>query len=246
MTRETLFETLRTEFQNILTDHGLAAEQIRITSSALTPEEAIGITARQDYPILNGKEIMIQAEFNGAAGQAFTSCPASYAGSLETILDADLEHDDQARALFIAALNAVMKHLGLCEGTIHCKNDGPELCAVQFTEYIAEHYDNPKIAVVGYQPALLSALCSRFSVRALDLNPDNVEQQRFGITIEHGLRDMDAVRDWADLILCTGSTLANGSIIDYMDLDKDVIFFGTTAAGAASLLGLCRKCFQSL
>ncbi len=246
MTKEMLFSTLAEELKKMVAENGLETSEIRILSAGLTPEEAIGITARKDYPILDGKEIMLQAVFDGAVGQAFTSAPASYAGTLDEILNADLENDDQARALFIAAMNAVMKKLGRCECTIHCKNDGPERCAVKYGDYIAKEYGNPKIGVVGYQPALLSELCSRFTVRALDLNPANVGKERFGIIIEHGIDDMASVKEWADLILCTGSTLANASIIDYMGLDKEVIFFGTTAAGAASILGLHRECFEGM
>ena len=80
----------------------------------------------------------------------------------------------------------------------------------------------------------------------MDLNPANVGKERFGITIEHGIDDMESVKEWADIILCTGSTLANASIVDYMDLDKEVIFFGTTAAGAGTILGLHRECFEGM
>ena len=246
MTKEKLYSTLVDELKKMVTENGLETSEIRIISSGLTPEEAIGITKRKDYPILDGKEIMLQAEFDGAIGQAFTSSPASYVGTLDEILNADLENDDQARALFIAAMNAVMKKLGRCEHTIHCKNDGPERCAVKYAEYIAQEYGSPKIGVVGYQPALLSELCKHFTVRALDLNPANVGKERFGITIEHGIDDMDSVKEWADIILCTGSTLANASIVDYMELDKEVIFFGTTAAGAGAVLGLHRECFEGM
>ena len=55
----------------------------------------------------------------------------------------------------------------------------------------------------------------------------------------------DEVVAWADLILCTGSTLANGSIVEYLNLNKDVRFYGTTLAGAARLLDLKRVCFRA-
>ena len=59
----------------------------------------------------------------------------------------------------------------------------------------------------------------------------------------HGVSDMaDAVAS-AELILCTGSTLCNGTMVDYLDLDKEVLFFGITAAGAGAILGLKRLCF---
>ena len=67
---------------------------------------------------------------------------------------------------------------------------------------------------------------------------------KFGIRVEDGTAMKEEIRDsYAELILCTGSTLCNGSIIDYLDLDKEVLFFGTTASRAAPLLGLKRICF---
>lgn len=67
---------------------------------------------------------------------------------------------------------------------------------------------------------------------------------KFGIRVEDGTVMKEEIRDsYAELILCTGSTLCNGSIIDYLDLDKEVLFFGTTASRAAPLLGLKRICF---
>ena len=54
----------------------------------------------------------------------------------------------------------------------------------------------------------------------------------------------EEIRDsYAELILCTGSTLCNGSIVDYLNLDTEVLFFGTSASGAAALLGFKRVCF---
>jgi len=48
------------------------------------------------------------------------------------------------------------------------------------------------------------------------------------------------------LILISGSTLANGTIDDLMELaesnNQRVVFYGTTVAGAAYLLGLDRMC----
>ena len=111
MTKEKLYSTLVEELKKIIAENGLETSEIRILSSGLTPEEAIGITERKDYPILDGKEIMLQAEFDGAIGQAFTSSPASYVGTLDEILNADLENDDQARALFIAAMKLNMLNI---------------------------------------------------------------------------------------------------------------------------------------
>lgn len=240
-----IYDKLKLELKKILEENNLSQETIIIRSKTLTDEEAIGITERKDFPILTGKEIMLQAEFRGAIGQAFTSAPTVFSGSLKEITDLNLNDDDHAKGLFIASLNAIMRYLNLTHATIHCRNEEPEICAKEFKEHLKEDYKDAKIALIGYQPAILENLSKDYNIRALDLSPKNVGKDKFGITIEHGIDDYDeVVLDWADLILCTGSTICNGSITEFLDLDKPVIFFGTTIAGAAEILGLKRLCFQ--
>ena len=245
MTETELYTKLREEFKKIMKEHHLEAGEIRIRSMALSPEEAIGITERKDYPILDGSEVMLQAEYEGCLGQAFTSAPAAYAGSLQEIIDADILGDSHARALFIASMNAVMRYLGLTDRTVHCKNNGPELCAKQVVPYIKEHYGSPKILQVGYQPAIFQNLAENFEMRILDLNPANVGTEKYGVKVGHGIDDFDESVKWADLIVCTGSTICNGSIVPYLNLDKEILFYGTTLAAAAEILGLKRICFES-
>ena len=246
MTREDFYRGLQSAFEALLEKNGVGDEAVEVTCRALSPEEAIGTPVRRDFPILTGKDVMIQAKFRSSLGQAFTEAPLTFQGSLSEVLAADLAGDPHARGLYIAVLNAVTKELGLCGGTVHCRTQGPELCAGDMRSYLQTHYpDKKRIALVGYQPALLEMLSgSPYEVRVLDLNPANVGQVRFGVTVEDGVRDYEAVvKNYADLILCTGSTLCNGTIVDYLDLPTEVVFFGTTIAGAAALLGLKRACF---
>jgi len=77
-------------------------------------------------------------------------------------------------------------------------------------------------------------------MRVLDLDPDNIGQTRHGAYIEGG-EAADEVLEWADMLLVTGTTLANGSI-DMFLTNKPVIFYGTTIAGAASIMGWDRFC----
>lgn len=65
---------------------------------------------------------MLEADFKGAKGQAFTSTPSTFEGSLKDI-SLDLHDNSHDRSLFIASLNAVMKYLGKTDRTIHCKNN---------------------------------------------------------------------------------------------------------------------------
>ncbi len=243
MQKAEFYKELKEKFEAVILENNLDLDELSITTKGLTPEEAIGITLRKDYPILEGKEVMLQASYKGSAGQAFTSTPVEYAGSLRDVVQGDIEHDDLALALYIASMNAVMRHLGLIEGTIHCKNDGPELCAAKYVDYIKESYGkDAKVLLVGYQAAFAAHLSEGFDLRCIDLNPENIGKNINGTIVEDG-RDFIGCRDWADVIMCTGSTIANGSIVDYIDLDKDVIFYGTSVGGAAKLLGLKRLCF---
>ena len=224
-------------------------DAVDITCRSLTPEEAIGShTKRMDFPILTGKDVMIQAEYRGCKGQAFTDAPAEYHGRLKDVLTMDLCGDRYARSLFLATLNAVMGAVGLCVGTSHCRNDGPEQCAMDIRSYLDEFYPNVKrIGQVGFQPAMVEMLVnSNYEVRVMDLNPQNIGQIKYGIQIENGADPKakdDIVKNYADIIFCTGSTLANGTIVDYLDVQLEVHFYGITAAGACALLGLKRLCF---
>ena len=246
MTATEFYQKLKERFRQLLTEHHIENEEVTIFCRALSPEEAIGKTKRQDFPIISGKDIMIEANFRGSRGQAFTDAPTAFSGTLGEILESDIAGDSRARSLFIATVNAVMAHLGLCCGTVHCRTDGPELCAQDVLAFLRRHYvDCKRICLIGYQPAMLEMLSkSEFQVRVLDLNPANVGQIRYGVKVEHGVDDYDSVvHGGANLILCTGSTVCNGTIVNYLGLDTEVLFFGTTLAGTAVLMGLKRLCF---
>ena len=238
------YSELRLRFMKLLTEEGILGEQVVINTKSLTPE-AIGITKRKDFPIITGKDVMVQAECMGSLGQAFTDAPSAYRGTLEEICSLDLADDPYSRGLFIAALNAVMKHSGRADCTVHCRNEGPESCAMDVVRYISEHYGRPAIALIGYQPAMLEQLAKEYDVRAADLSPANIGQKRFGVLIEDGRipETSQSLCRKADLVLCTGSTVCNGSIVDFLPFKEKILFYGTTLAGAAPLMGLPRLCF---
>ena len=52
MTAEKFFEELRRRFIAVLDEHDIGDEPVQITCRSLTPEEAIGKTKRQDFPII--------------------------------------------------------------------------------------------------------------------------------------------------------------------------------------------------
>ena len=63
MTEEILYARLKEALRDAIARHHLDERSISLKSRGLTPEEAIGRTARTDYPILNGREVMLQARF---------------------------------------------------------------------------------------------------------------------------------------------------------------------------------------
>jgi hypothetical protein len=136
-----------------------------------------------------------------------------------------------------------MRRLGLAESTVHCKNEGPEKCAENVVSFLKARYGTPKIALIGYQPALFARLAEAFPLRVLDLDSNNVGQTRHGGTVGHGLDDFAESVKWADVILCTGSTLCNGSLVNFLDIPKDIWFTVRRLRGRAALLGLNRLCF---
>ena len=244
MTRKELFETLKARFTEVVSGNDWLGFPVAVTCRPLSAQEAIGDTVRKDYPLLNGKDVMVQAEIEGGIGQVFTESPVEYRGTVEEILQLDVANNRYDRTICIATLNAVMHKYGRVDRTVHCKGDQPEKCAQAIGDWIETKYKQPKIAQIGFQPALLANLSQRFEVRVLDLNPDVVGTVRSGIQVLDGTRDyQQTVIEWADIVLCTGSTLTNGTIVNYLGLEKDVYFYGTTIAGAAALLGLKRLCY---
>ncbi len=240
MTDYSFYDELQEKFKKIVIENNLMHEQIKITGKVLSPQEAIGNPSRNDFPILKGKEKLMEASFKGAKGQAYTNMPGNFSGTIEEILNRKLETNFD-KSIFISTLNAVCKYLGITDKTIHCKDDEPEQCAKDLVNYIKENYGTPKIAQIGLQPSMLQRLSENFQVRVVDLDEENIGKVKFGITIEDGKKNTENLLEWCDIILATGSTIANGSIIHFIK-EKPVIFYGTTVAGSASLMNLKRFC----
>ncbi len=241
MQADELFDSLRGRLWQIAEAKKLLQDTVEVTGRPLTTEEAIGSPVRQDFPLVKGKEKLMQAVFRGAKGQAFTDMPGDFQGSLQDIITKELStHFD--KAVFVATMNAVLAYLGQIQATVHCKDEEPEDCACQLVGMIKEEYCSPRIALVGFQPAMLQQLAQHFAVRVLDLDQDRIGTQQFGVMVEDGDSAMQEVLAWSELIVATGSTVANGSIVNFLEQGRPVVFFGTTVAGAAQLMGWKRFC----
>jgi hypothetical protein len=213
----------------------------------LLPRQAIG-DAEGDFVIKKGKEYVMEATFEGARGQAFTGNPCNWNGTLGEILSLDLS-DASSRGIFVAALNAVLRRLGLATGTIHCRDEEPTKCGTRIAGELKARFGSRRFGVVGLQPAILEGLARCFlpeSVRVVDLNPENIGSTKYGVEIRDGLTELAGLAEWSEVGLATGSTIVNGTIDGiigcFKDKGKPLIFFGNTISGAAALLSLDRLC----
>ncbi len=182
---------------------------------------------------------MMLAEFKGSYGQSFTDMFGGYEGPISRIMDVPLDNNF-SRSIFIATINAVMRHLQMIDKTMHCKDKGPKTCSKELVSYIKKEYDAPRIAMVGLQPRMLEALSKEFQVRVTDLDEENIGRKKFGITIDSP-EQTEANLTWCDVALVTGTTLVNDTI-DAFKIEKPTIFFGVSIAGPAHFLGLTHFC----
>ncbi len=236
---ESIFETLKDRARRLWDERGLLDQKVTIRARTLTVEEAVGNPEANDFPLQKGKERLMRAEYMDSLGQAFTDQYGDFEGSLEEILSLDL-NNNYRRAIFVATLNAVLRHMGLIERTIHCKDRYPSRCAEELKRYIKNRYGMKKILQIGFQPRMVESLSSDFQLRVIDLDPNNIGKKIKNALIK-GPETTEIAMKWADIFLVTGTTLVNGTIGDFLG-DKPVIFYGTTIAGAAYLMGWERFC----
>ena len=237
-----IYGELRQRLVQSLEGLDLLAGRVQVKARGLTVEEAIGNPEADDFPLQKGKEKLMQADFHSALGQAFTDRYGDFEGTLDEVLKMAL-NNNYRRAIFIATLNAVLRYLKLVEKTVHCHDQEPALCANELCSHLRMQYGRIKIAQVGFQPRIVEALSRSFSLRVVDLDPDNIGTTRFNTPIE-GPNATEELITWADLLLVTGTTLVNGTIEQFIR-DKPILFYGTTVAGAAYLMGWNRFCARA-
>jgi hypothetical protein len=239
MKRKT-YDVVREEFTKIMKESSLESDEVVITVAPLSAEEVIGNPEDRDYPLVIGKERMMQAEFRGALGQAFTDMYGNFTGRLSDIVAMDLGNNFR-RAIFISTLNAVLRYLGLITKTRHCRDNEPRQCSYELVNHIEKNYGCVKVAMVGFQPRMVETLSQRLELKVTDMDQANIGTEKFGIVIR-GPNKTGENLDWCDIALVTGTTVVNGTIDQFM-IRKPVIFYGITISGVARLLGLNHFCY---
>lgn len=234
----------------LLNEKQFSELQVTVTSRGLKPEEAIGHPERQDFPLLRGKEVLVQAEIDGYIGQAFTGDPVAFQGSIKQLLGMLDRERPGHRALAVAVLNALARKANQVEHTIHCLNNEPEECALQVSRQLKEKHGLCNVGIIGYQPALLQHCAEKFGaqrVHLTDLNDELIGTVRYGVEIWDGMKDTQRLIECSDVLLVTGTILANGTYPDILAGigGKDFYFFGTTCAALAAINNIKRVCSMS-
>ncbi|MFC1588374.1 hypothetical protein ACFL54_08690, partial [Planctomycetota bacterium] len=137
--RGSILEQTMTRFRDLVEREHMKDAKVSVLVKPLTPEEAIGTPERRDFPIIIGKERVIEACVLDALGHAFTDSPQDFHGTLKDVLNLEL-NTNQNRAIFIATLNAALSHLNRVEATVHCKDEEPEKCALEIAKFLLNKY----------------------------------------------------------------------------------------------------------
>jgi hypothetical protein len=226
------------EMGKLIPKHSLGNEMVSVYARPLTPEEAIGSPAHNDYPLLKGKERMMQAVFQDVKGQAYSDHTGNFSGSLSQVINLPMDSNFH-RALLIATTNAVLRKMGVIKKSCHCKDDDPVRCASYLKDTLLR-FSPKRIGMIGHQPRLLEEISLNFEVRICDRDPENIGTFKSGLIIEDSSVYED-IKKWADLILATGTTLVNDTIDNFTG-DVPIIFYGITISGAAKVLNLNHFC----
>jgi len=226
------------EMRKLISQHALENEMVSVFARPLTPEEAIGSPAHNDYPLLKGKERIMQAVFQEVKGHAYSDHTGNFIGSLSEVINLPMDSNFH-RALFVATANAVLRKIGIIKKSCHCKDDDPVRCATYLKDVLLP-FSPKRIGMIGHQPRLLEEAVRNFEVRICDRDPENIGIIKSGVSVE----DPEAYKDikkWTDLILATGTTLVNDTIDNFTG-SVPIIFYGITISGAAKLLHLNHFC----
>ena len=216
-----ILEKARERFGELVVQNNLADAETRVFVKTITPEEAIGTPGRRDFPIVLGRERVVEAEFAGAKAHAFTDSPKEFIGKLADVVNLPLDSNGH-RAIFIGVLNAVLRYLGMIEKTLHCRDEEPEQCAKEIAALLKCKCHNATVGLIGLNPAIAESLTEAFGparVRITDLNHDNVGRLKYGVEIWDGRTRTEDLVKASDVVLLTGTTLVNGSFDALVERD---------------------------
>ena len=237
MTIEELYKQIVSGFYKLEGAKELLSETVTVTGSkdpefTLRPEgEPVSSVARPEF--------CVTAALKGVKGEAYTEEPSDFSGTLQQALSI-LPTDKGISAITIAALNAAMNYLKKAPGTFPEGEEARVRYADALCRYVLEHHGRENIILVGYDGYLVKRLMEEGLIFwTMDRDPDNITQDRFHhVIVNNAKKNRESSFIWGKYFIVTGSALTNGTILDYLNSGKELLFYGITCAGAATLLGL--------
>ncbi len=199
----------------------------------------------KEYPIVRGKEVIMECKFRNSKAHVFTSMPYEGTVSVGEVLNSRLNTIPK-RSIFYCALNSIMRYFGLIKGTIHCRGKTPEICGKELLQVILSFYGNAPTLLIGYQPGFVEALAHGLNMLYItDMDPENIGKRVGKVVIQDHKLNEELIRS-ADLVISTGSSLINSTFWNILDwvikYRKKFIVYGVTIAGVAEILKLRRHC----
>lgn len=255
---EPMYKKITKEFKKIVEKHKLQDEEIncriiakgfsnrqpRLSSASKNFVEQHFKMPSKEYALVKGKEVIVRCKFKDHYGDAFTHEPKTFRGKVKDVCEL-LSGGSGDKAVFFATLNATLSHLGLVEGTVHCKGDEPRKCGERLAAYILENFGKVRVAHIGYQPGHVEACSKHFESYVTDLNPENIGKVKFGRKILDGSANEEVIKK-ANVACITGSTLTGGALPELIrwceTCGVEPLIYGVTGRGPAKILNLGHFC----
>ena len=240
MTIIELYDQIISRFHELEGVSDLLNEKVSVSVSA-EPEKTL--RPENDPPSTVARpEYCVTAVLSGpkeGRGEAYTETPVPFEGTLKEAL-AIPPTEEGISAVTISAINAAMNALGLTPGEFPEEAQFQASYADALCRFAMEKYGKEHLVLVGYDGYIVKRLMDEGLVFwTLDMNPDHIAQDRFDHVIVNGAkRNRESSFAWGNLFIVTGSSLCNGTIVHYLNSGKELLFYGITCAGAATLLDL--------
>ena len=110
-----LYDQLKSSLAELIQKEGLAGGELEVRCRVLESAEAIGNPKDQDYPILRGREHMVEATFAGARGQAFADEFENLTGPVETLAGKWTSKPTPSVRSLLPGSTPFIVHCGRCE-----------------------------------------------------------------------------------------------------------------------------------
>ncbi|MBO7730676.1 MAG: hypothetical protein J6S31_07455 [Lachnospiraceae bacterium] len=237
MTIEELYQQILSGFYALEGAKELLNEKVSVTGSK-EPEKTL--RQENDPPSTVARpEYCVTATLLGVNGEAYTETPEDFDGTLEEALCIP-PTEKGISAVTIAALNAAVSYLGLAPGIFPEEEEAHFRYAEKLYHYVIENHGPDNIVLVGYDGYIVKRFVDEgLIIWIMDRDPDHIAQDRFHhVVVNNAKRNRESSFVWGKYFIVTGSTLCNGTILHYLNSGKELLFYGITCAGAATLLKL--------